>query len=109
VFTVKCSRSPQDQTLRTGDCADRSVLETVDPWHGGPVVETHHKLGLKNYSPGKTNHDPHQIGAVCRRHEVDNCGATGLGLKFGFEDEGAGAIMPTNHENRLLRSKQPTT
>jgi hypothetical protein len=59
--------------------------------------------------PGPTHHDPHEIGVVRQRHEVDNRRAAGVGLKFGFEDEGAGAITPANCENRLLRSKQPTT
>src|SRR5215471_15940981 len=53
------------------DRVDRILIETVDPWHSCPIVETQHELGLKNYSPRPTRHNPHKIRAICRRHEID--------------------------------------
>jgi hypothetical protein len=41
--------------------------------------------------------------------KFNNCRATGLRLKFGFEHEGTWAIIPTYREHRLLRRKEPTT
>ena len=96
VVTVKGGWGSQDQALRADNRVDRAIVESADPWHGCPVIETHHKLGTKNHSPRPTNHDPHKIGAVCRRHEIDNGCRAGLSLKFGFEDEGAGAISPSH-------------
>ena len=47
LVTVKCGRRSQDQTLRTGNRVDRASIESIDPWHGRPVVKTHHKLSTK--------------------------------------------------------------
>ncbi len=107
LVTVKCGRRSQDQTLRTGNRVDRASIESIDPWHGRPVVKTHHKLTTKNHSPRPANHNPHKIGAVCRRHEIDNHRAAGLSLKFGFEDEGAGMISPSHAQRRMLWSNEP--
>jgi hypothetical protein len=54
-----------------------------------------------------TNHDPHKIGAVRRRHEIDKRRSAGFGLEFGFEDERAGAITSTYSERGVLRSNEP--
>jgi hypothetical protein len=51
VFAVKYGRHSKDQTLRTGNGIERAVIEPIDPWHGGTVVKTHHKLSLKGHSP----------------------------------------------------------
>ena len=84
VFTAKRGRRPEDQTLRTGNPVDGAVVEPVDPWVGRAVVEARHKLGVKSHLARPTHHDPHKIGAVRRRHEIDDCGTAGLGFEFGF-------------------------
>src|SRR5262249_33596061 len=107
VFPVKCDRGSQDQTLRTGNRADRGLVESIDPWHGPSVVETRRKLGLKSDAPRLADHNPHEIGAVRGRHEIDNRCATGLGLEFGFEDEGSETIAARRAERRMLWSNEP--
>ena len=107
VVAVKCGRRSQDQTLRAGNRVDRASIESIDPWHGRPVVKTHHKFSTKNHSPRLANHNPHKIGAVCRRHEIDNHRAAGPNLKFGFEDERAGTISPSHAQRRMLWSNEP--
>ena len=42
IFAVERDRGSQDNTLRSGNRVDRPIIEPVDPWHGGPVVEAHH-------------------------------------------------------------------
>jgi hypothetical protein len=101
--------SSQDQALRADNRVDRAIAGSADPWHGCPVVETHYQLGLKSHSPGLPHHDPHKIGAVCRRHEIDNGCRAGVGLEFGFEDEGAGKISPSCGMRRMLWSNEPAT
>src|SRR5262245_45583449 len=93
--------------FRTGNGIERAVIEPIDPWHGGTVVKTHHKLGMENHSPRPADHHPHKIGAVCRRHEIDNRRTAGLSLEFGFEHEGAGTIPPTDAKRRMLWSNEP--
>ena len=102
VFAVKCGRRSQDKTLRSSDGVDRVVLETVYPWHGSPIVETHHELSLENHFARATGDDPHKVGAVCRRHKVDDHRTAGISLEFGFEDEGAGAITPIYADRRMF-------
>ena len=105
VFAIKFDRGAQDQTLRTGNRVDRAVIEPVDPWNGRSVVEAHHELSMKSHTPGPTDHDPDKIGAVGRRHEIDNRRTTGLSLKFGLEDERARTITSTYVENRIVRAQ----
>jgi len=73
---------------------DRAIIESIHPWHRGAVIEANHELGAKIDVSRPAHHDAHEVGGVSRRHEVDNRGDTGLGLKFGFEDESAGTITP---------------
>jgi hypothetical protein len=72
-----------------------------------PVIEAHHELGLKIDSPRPTNHNPHEISAVYRRHEINNGRTAGLGVELGFKDEGAGTIAPIGAERRTLWSDEP--
>ncbi len=98
------SASAADQAVRTGNRVDAASGQAADPRDGCPIVETRHKLTTKIHLPGPTHHNAHKIGSIFQRHEVDNCRAAGLGLKFGFEDEGAGTIPPPRCERRLFRS-----
>jgi hypothetical protein len=90
VVAVECDPGSQEKTLRAGKGADRAIIEAVDPRHGRPVVEAHHKLSLEKNATRSAGHDAHKIGAVRRRYEIDCGRGAGLGLEFGFEDEGAG-------------------
>src|SRR5262249_48025458 len=90
IFAVEGDRGAQEQTLRAGNRVYRAVVELVDPWHGRPVVEARYKLSRKNHSSRSTDHDPHKISAVGRRHEIDHRRRAGRDLEFGFEDQRAG-------------------
>jgi len=75
----------------------------------GPRVNAGGRVGQADLGARLlSSDDPHEVGAICRRHEVDDGGTATLGLKLGFEDKRAGAVMPTDCESRLARSKQPT-
>ena len=108
IFAVESNRGSHKQALRAGNRADRAVIEPVDPWHGRPVVEAHHQLSLKIHAPRSADHDPHKIGTVARRHEIDHRCGSGLGLEFGFEDQRAGTIAPCGTERWILRGNKPT-
>ena len=73
------------------------------------IVEPQHELSLEDHSPRPNHHDRHQIGAVCRRHEIDDRRTACLSLEFGFEDECAGTISPSHGERRVRRSDEPST
>src|SRR5207247_9969643 len=105
VSTGERGRGPQDHTLRTGNRIERPVIESVDPWHDRPIVEAHHELGTKIHPPRPADHDPHEIRAVRREHEVDNGRTTRVGLEFGFEDAGAGTIAAACTAGRILWSE----
>jgi hypothetical protein len=53
---------------------------------------------LKNHLSRSPDHDPHEIGAVGRRHEIDHRRSAGLGFELGFEDQRAGTITPCRAE-----------
>ena len=108
ILAMEPDRGAQDNTLRAGNRVDRPVIEPVDPWHGRPVVEAHHQLSLKIHSPRSTDHDPHKMRAVGRRHEIDYRRRAGLSLEFGFEDQGARTIAPSRAERWILWGDKPT-
>src|SRR4029077_15800804 len=64
---------------------------------------------MKGHTPGPTDHDPDQIGAVGRWHEIDHRRTARLSLKFSLEDQRAGAIAPTYINNRLFRGDDPSS
>jgi hypothetical protein len=109
VFAIKFNRGAQHQTLRTGNRVDRAVVEPVDPWNDRSVIKAHHELSTKSHTPGLTDHDPDQIGAVGRWHEIDNRRTARLSLKFGLEDQRARTITPTYIENRMFRCNEPSS
>src|SRR6516165_7389542 len=48
------------------------------------------------------------MGAVGRRHEIDDRRTASLSLEFGFEDQCAGTISPPHGERRILWSDEPS-
>jgi hypothetical protein len=47
------------------------------------------------------------MGAVRRKHEIDNGRLAAIGLKFGFENKGAWAIASIDSERRARRRDEP--
>jgi len=109
VFAIKLNRGAQNQALRTSNRADRAVIEPVDPWNDRSVTKAHHELSTKSHTPGETDHDPDQIGAIGGRHEIDNRRTARLSLKFGLEDQRARMITAAHIENRLVRCNEPSS
>src|SRR5262249_3106245 len=92
---VRSVFSPTRMIVGHGDSANHAI------------VEAHHELGIEIHSPRPADDNPHKIGAVRRRHEIDNRRAAGLSLEFGFEHEGAGTILPSDAKRRMLWSNEP--
>ena len=106
---MKFNRGAEDQTLWSGNCVDRAVIEPVDPWNGRSVIEAHYELSMKRHTAGPTDHDPDQIGAVGRWHEIDDRRTARHRLKFGLEHQRARTITPTYIENRMFRCNEPSS
>ena len=73
------------------------------------VIKAHHELSSKSHMAGPTDHDPDQIGAVGRWHEINNRRTACISLKFGLEDQRARTITPTYMENRMFRCNEPSS
>src|SRR5262249_42769043 len=82
---------------------------SVDPWYGRTVVKTNHEFSLKNHPARATDDNAHQVGAVCRRHEIDDRRAAGISFEVGFKDEGTKAVTPIYADRRELWSDEPST
>src|SRR5208337_4939106 len=108
IFAIERNRTSQNQTLRAGDRADRPVIETSDPGNRRPIVEPGDVFGAKLHTTGSTHDNAYEVGPICRRHEIDNCGAARLGLKFGLEDERARTVAPFHGERSKSRSDEPS-
>ena len=106
---MKFNRRPHDQTLGTSNRVDRAIIEPVHPWNDRTVIKAHHELGMKSYLPGSTDHDPDQIGAVGRGHEIDNRRTACLSLKFSLQDQSARTVTPTYIENRMCGCNEPSS
>ena len=107
IFAVEFDRGSQEKTIWAANRVDRAVVKPVDPWHRRPIVEAHHKLCLKSHSPRPTRNNPHEIGTICRGHEIDNRRTASLSLEFGFKDEGAGTVAPSHAEGCIFRRNEP--
>src|SRR5262249_4781060 len=107
VSAVERGRCPQDQSLWPGNSVDRVVLEAIDPRHACAVIEAQHELSLENYSTRPTGDNAHQMGTVRGRHKVDYRRSAGSCLKFGFENESIGTIIPAHHELRGFWCDEP--
>ena len=108
IFAIERHLTPQNQALGTGGRADRPVIETSDPGDRRSIVEPRDVLGAKVHAPGSTHDDAHEVGAICRRHEIENCGAARLGLKFGLEDQCARTVLAFHVERSKGRSDKPS-
>lgn len=64
-----------------------------DPGNGSAVIEAKVELHIEGDSAALALDDAHQIArAIAKRHEVDENGSAGLGLKLGFENERVVAV-----------------
>jgi hypothetical protein len=104
---VERYRTTQNQALGTGDRTNSPIIETPDPGDRRSIVEPRNVLSAKVHPSRPTNYNPHKVGRTCWSHEIDNCGSARLGLKFGFENEGAGAVPPLDGQRSKGWSDEP--
>ena len=67
ILATERGRTSQDQTLGTGDHADRPVVEAADPGDCRSVVELRDELGAKVHAARPARDNPHEIGPIRRR------------------------------------------
>src|SRR6516225_8850398 len=107
LFAAQRSRRLEQQHLRSGNGAQRTVLEPRHPRNGGAVIEPDNELATHGYAAFKAANETHDIASLAFwRHEVDQKNAAFLGFEGRLENERIAAVT-SRRLGRCRWSDQP--
>src|SRR4051794_7038152 len=98
----------QDDHVRAGDRAERSIVEPRDPGYERSVVEAEDQLHPHLDASLSPNDNSREVGRVtAQRHEVDDGDRALRRLEVGLEDERMLTIAPRDLRLRGTRRDLP--
>src|ERR1039457_5959965 len=93
-LAVQGSGSAQDQAMRSGNGNQRSV-PLINPWNRKAVIKANRQVHAHaDFTAVAPHHPDNPRIRFSQGHEINYGGFSGGGLKFGFQYQSVGAVMP---------------